>query len=61
MAGIVGVIAGGDINDEAMDAAAGLIDVDEREFINSNVKKVILEVTGFLLLISFFLMERLIL
>ena len=38
MAGIVGVIAGGDINDEAMDAAAGLIDVDEREFINSNVK-----------------------
>ena len=37
-AGIVGVIASNDVNDEAMDAAAGLINVEEREFINSNVK-----------------------
>lgn len=38
IAGIVSVIAGGDANDETMDAAAGLVDIDEREFINLNVK-----------------------
>ncbi len=37
-AGIVNVIASNDVNDEAMDAAAGFIDIDEREFINSNIK-----------------------